>query len=178
MVSHRLSSNTVARGQPVDIYLGVSRPARKRLFYILSIGLGVAGFCAIPFIVGMPDDPQTINTWAGFGIVLFVANASCTLIIPAIGWWLLMRAEGIPEALNTFMLATSWVSRSILWCPPPTRRGTLEDDLHSARMSRAPTARASRHYCGEISGVWGLISAFDCDHCLFYLAHRCFRNPV
>ena len=93
------------QGSTVDIYLGVSRPMRKRLFYILSIGLGVAGFCAVPFIVGMPDVLWTIGHLGWFGIVLFVANASCTLIIPAIGWWLLMRAEGIPATLNTAMLA-------------------------------------------------------------------------
>jgi uncharacterized protein (TIRG00374 family) len=78
---------------------------KKRLFYLLFIGLGVAGFCAIPFFVGMPDVLWTIGHLGWFGIVLFVANASGTLLIPAIGWWLLMRAEGIPATLSTAMQA-------------------------------------------------------------------------
>jgi hypothetical protein len=57
----------------------------KRLFYILSIALGVAGFCAIPFIVDMPDVLWTIGHLGWFGVVLFVTNASGTLLIPAIG---------------------------------------------------------------------------------------------
>jgi uncharacterized protein (TIRG00374 family) len=78
---------------------------RKRLFYILSIGLGVAGFCAIPFIVDMPDVLWTIGHLGWFGIILFVTNASGTLLIPAIGWWLLMRAAGIPATLSTAIQA-------------------------------------------------------------------------
>jgi len=78
---------------------------RKRLFYILSIGLGVAGFCTIPFFVGMHDVLWTIGHVGWLGIVLCVANASCTLVIPAIGWWLLMRAEGIPASCSTAIQA-------------------------------------------------------------------------
>jgi uncharacterized protein (TIRG00374 family) len=77
----------------------------KRLFYTLSILLGIAGFCAIPFLVGMRDVLWTIGHVGWFGVLLCVANASGTLLIPAIGWWLLMRAEGIPVALSTAIKA-------------------------------------------------------------------------
>jgi uncharacterized protein (TIRG00374 family) len=78
---------------------------RKRLFYMLSIGLGVAGFCTIPFLVGLQDVLWTIGHVGWLGIVLYVANASCTLVIPAIGWWLLMRATGIPATCWTAIQA-------------------------------------------------------------------------
>ena len=78
---------------------------RRRLFYILSIALGVAGFCTIPFLVGMRDVLWTIGHVGWLGIILCVVNASCTLLIPAIGWWLLMRAEGIPATFSSAMQA-------------------------------------------------------------------------
>jgi uncharacterized protein (TIRG00374 family) len=71
----------------------------KRLFYVLSILLGLAGLCAIPFIVGIDDLFRTIGEVGWFYILVFVVNSSFTLIAPAIGWWLLMRAEGIPVSL-------------------------------------------------------------------------------
>jgi uncharacterized protein (TIRG00374 family) len=78
---------------------------KKRLFYILSIGLGVSGFCTIPFFVGMHDVLWTIGHVGWFGIVLCVTNASCTLVIPAISWWLLMRAAGIPVTCSAAIQA-------------------------------------------------------------------------
>lgn len=76
-----------------------------RVFYILSVVLGIAGFCAIPFLVGVHDLIRTMAQ-VGWGcVVLFVVNASGTLVFPAIGCWLLMRAEGIPVALGTVVQA-------------------------------------------------------------------------
>lgn len=77
----------------------------KRLFYVVSILLGVAGFCAIPLIVGMQNVLWTVAQVGWLGMLLCVANASGTLLIPAIGWWLLMRAEGIPATLHTAIQA-------------------------------------------------------------------------
>ena len=77
----------------------------KRLFYAVSILLGIAGFCAVPLLVGMRDVLWTIGRVGWLGVLLCVANASGTLLIPAIGWWLLMRAEGIPVALRTAITA-------------------------------------------------------------------------
>lgn len=90
----------------IEVHIpGASLAMGKRLFYALSILLGVAGFCAMPFLVGMHDVLWTIGRVGWFGVLLFVANASCTLLIPAIGWWLLMRAEGIPATLSTAIKA-------------------------------------------------------------------------
>ena len=77
----------------------------KRLFYAVSILLGIAGFCAVPLLVGMRDVLWTIGRVGWLGVLLCVANASGTLLIPAIGWWLLMRAEGIPVTLSTAIKA-------------------------------------------------------------------------
>jgi uncharacterized protein (TIRG00374 family) len=71
----------------------------KRLFYALSILLGLTGLCAIPFIVGIDDLLHTIGQVGWFYITVFVVNSFGTLLFPAIGWWLLMRAEGIPASL-------------------------------------------------------------------------------
>src|SRR5919106_5148963 len=72
----------------------------KRSLSLLCIFLGVAGFCAIPFIVGVHDLLKTISQVGGFGVIVFVVNASGTVVIPAIGWWLIMRAEGLPVSLG------------------------------------------------------------------------------
>jgi glycosyltransferase 2 family protein len=77
----------------------------RRLFYALSILLGLAGLCTIPFVVGIDDLLRTIGQVGWLYIVIFVANSSCTLLIPALGWWLLMRAEGIPVSLWTTVQA-------------------------------------------------------------------------
>ncbi|MBI4566561.1 MAG: flippase-like domain-containing protein [Planctomycetes bacterium] len=69
---------------------------RKRLLYLSSILLGIAGFSAIPFIVGLHDLGSAIMEVGWPCLVFFTANASMTLLIPAAGWWILMRTEGIP----------------------------------------------------------------------------------
>lgn len=77
----------------------------KRLFYVISTLLGVAGLCTIPLLVGLNDLLHTIGQVGWLCLVAFVANSSCTLLIPALGWWLLMRAEGIPVSLPTAIQA-------------------------------------------------------------------------
>lgn len=72
----------------------------KRFLSLLCIFLGVAGFCAIPFIVGVHDLLETFSQVGGLGVIVFVVNASGTVVIPAIGWWLIMRAEGLPVSLG------------------------------------------------------------------------------
>jgi uncharacterized protein (TIRG00374 family) len=67
---------------------------------MLSVLLGIAGFCAMPFIVGVNDLLQTIGRVGWLYLILFVVNASGTIVIPAIGWWLIMRAEGLPVSLG------------------------------------------------------------------------------
>lgn len=78
---------------------------RKRFLSMLLVLLGIAGFCAMPFIVGVNDLLQTIGQVGWLGLLLFVVNASGTVVIPAIGWWLIMRAEGLPVSLGATMQA-------------------------------------------------------------------------
>jgi uncharacterized protein (TIRG00374 family) len=77
----------------------------RRLLYVLSILLGIAGFAAIPFIVGLQEVLRSIGEVGWRCIVIFVVNASGTLIMPAVGWWLLMRAEGMAVSLSTAVRA-------------------------------------------------------------------------
>jgi uncharacterized protein (TIRG00374 family) len=77
----------------------------KRCLSFLSILLGLAGFCALPFIVGVHDLVQTIGQVGWLCIVLFIVNAAGTQIMPAIGWWMILRAEGIPASLFTTLQA-------------------------------------------------------------------------
>ena len=77
----------------------------KRFFSAVSLLLGLASFCAVPLLVGMRDVLWTMGRVGWVGVLLCVANASGTLLLPALGWWLLMRAEGIPVALRTAVAA-------------------------------------------------------------------------
>lgn len=72
----------------------------KRVLSVLTVLVGIAGFCAMPFIVGVDDLLRTIGQVGWLCVVLFVVNASGTVVIPAIGWWLIMRAEGIPVSFG------------------------------------------------------------------------------
>jgi hypothetical protein len=65
----------------------------KRLLYILSILLGIIGFCSIPFIVGVDDLLWTIGHVGWLYVLLFIINSSGSLLFPALGWWILMRAH-------------------------------------------------------------------------------------
>jgi uncharacterized protein (TIRG00374 family) len=77
----------------------------KRLLYILSILLGIIGFCSIPFIVGVDDLLWTIGHVGWLYVLLFIINSSGSLLFPALGWWILMRAEGMPVSLGTAVQA-------------------------------------------------------------------------
>jgi glucan phosphorylase len=55
-----------------------------RYLSILAIVLGVAGFCSIPFIVGAYDLLDTISQVGWLCVVVFVVNASGTVILPAV----------------------------------------------------------------------------------------------
>lgn len=67
----------------------------KKILFALSILLGIAAFLAIPFIVGWDRTLSAIGQ-AGWGcVVSMVAIASLTQVIPALGWTILMRGEGM-----------------------------------------------------------------------------------
>ncbi len=77
----------------------------KRLLYVGSILVGAAGFCSIPFIVGVGDLARVIGQVGWLMLALFVVNAALVLVAPGVSWWLLMRAEGIPATLGQTLRA-------------------------------------------------------------------------
>lgn len=68
----------------------------KKVLFVVLLILGVAGFCAIPYFVGVKETFATIGSVGWPCIATYVLLASFTMVIPAIGWWILMRSEGIP----------------------------------------------------------------------------------
>jgi uncharacterized protein (TIRG00374 family) len=136
----------------------------KRLFYVLSILLGTVGFCAMPFLVGMRDVLWTIGHVGWCGILLCVANASCTILIPAVGWWLLMRAEGIPAALSTTIKANLMGFPLDFVVPSAYLGGEPLKTVYIARVCHVTTQRVLATIivakCQEFGGlVLGMIVA-------------------
>ncbi|MGE3537130.1 MAG: lysylphosphatidylglycerol synthase transmembrane domain-containing protein [Candidatus Tectimicrobiota bacterium] len=78
----------------------------SRFLSLLSALLGVLGFCAIPFIVGLQDLGRTLSQVGWLALGVSVLNAAGTLVMPALGWWVLMRLEGIPAAVHTAVQAS------------------------------------------------------------------------
>jgi uncharacterized protein (TIRG00374 family) len=71
----------------------------KKVLLALSIVLGIVAFVAIPFIVGWDLTIQAVGQAGWQCVVVMVAVASLTQIIPALGWTILMRGEGMKVSL-------------------------------------------------------------------------------
>ncbi len=67
----------------------------KKLLLVLSLLIGVAAFCAIPLIVGKENTFNAVRQAGWRCIAVFLANSTLTLVVPAIGWTILMRGEGM-----------------------------------------------------------------------------------
>lgn len=139
----------------------------KRLFAVLSMLLGVAGFCALPWLVGMRDVLWTIGHVGWLGILLYIVNASCTLLIPAVGWWLLMRAEGIPATLSIAIKANLMGFPCDFVVPSAYLGGEPLKMVYIAHVCRVPPQRILATIivakCQEFGGlVLGLIVATGC----------------
>lgn len=76
-----------------------------RLLSGVSIALGIIGFCAVPMLVGIENVLRTMGQVGWPWGLLFVANTAGTSVFPALGWWLLMRAEGLRVSLWTAVQA-------------------------------------------------------------------------
>lgn len=79
--------------------------AKKVLFAVL-LAAGIAGFFAVPAVVGVE---KTLNAIAQVGwtcVVAFVLNASLVMLMPAIGWWILMRAANMKVSLADALRAS------------------------------------------------------------------------
>lgn len=70
----------------------------KKVLFALSILLGLAGFAAIPFIVGVEDMLGTIQRTGVVCLSVFTLVAGVTIVVPAIAWWIIMKGEGIPAS--------------------------------------------------------------------------------
>lgn len=81
------------------------RPALRKLFYVVSILIGAAGFALIPFLVGVDRLLASIAQAGWMGVGLFILLSTMPLVVPAFAWWMLMRADGIPCGLWTALKA-------------------------------------------------------------------------
>jgi uncharacterized protein (TIRG00374 family) len=71
---------------------------------LLILGLGL-----FVFVVrkggGIGKALQAVAAIGWTGVALFVLNASGTLVFPAMGWWILMRGDGLKVSLGTTLKA-------------------------------------------------------------------------
>ncbi len=67
----------------------------KKLFFVFSLLIGLGIFCAFLFWVGVEKTLATIQSVGWGAIALYVLNGMLVLVIPAIGWTILMRGEGL-----------------------------------------------------------------------------------
>ncbi len=78
----------------------------KKVFYALSLlaGLGL-GIFVIGQFGGFAKALEVIGDVGWTGLAVYVANASLTLVAPGIGWYILMRDEGLGVSLRTTLKA-------------------------------------------------------------------------
>ena len=71
----------------------------KKLLFTLSIFAGLAAFCAIPFIVGIDKTKSALEQAGILCIIVYFLVCTATWIFPGIGWWILLRAEGVKVSI-------------------------------------------------------------------------------
>ncbi|MBI2931951.1 MAG: flippase-like domain-containing protein [Planctomycetes bacterium] len=71
----------------------------KKSLFAFFLLLGVAGFCAVPFIVGVDRTLEAIGDVGWMCVASYLGTAVMVFVIPGIAWWILMRSEGIPATL-------------------------------------------------------------------------------
>jgi uncharacterized membrane protein YbhN (UPF0104 family) len=78
----------------------------KKAFFTVSLLVGVGLFV---FIInkfgGFGKALEAVGSIGWTGVSLFVLTSAGTLIFPAIGWWILMRGEGLRIPLWTVLKA-------------------------------------------------------------------------
>jgi len=71
----------------------------KKTLLILFAALGIAGFCAVAALAGVEETWKSVRN-VGFGCVAaYFAACLGTLVFPALGWHLLLRAENVRLSL-------------------------------------------------------------------------------
>ena len=71
----------------------------KKVLFVLSVLLGLAAMATIPHFVGIDKIRVAIARTGTLSLVIFTLFAGLPLVIPAIGWWIIMRGEGIRASL-------------------------------------------------------------------------------
>lgn len=69
----------------------------KRIAFVILLLLGIAGAAAIPFFI--KDSEEALSKVGLWCTVVYVANSSLAYLIPAISWWILLKAEKLPVTL-------------------------------------------------------------------------------
>lgn len=80
------------------------RWARHLLFW----GSLAAGVAAFAYVLHSLDVRQTLHAVAAigpWGVAAYTGLTAASLVFPAIGWWILMRAAGTPATLGTLVRA-------------------------------------------------------------------------
>lgn len=78
----------------------------KKVFFACSLLVGLSLFA---LVIGQFTDVgrtfEIVGKTGTLGLALFIANASLTQAMPGIGWWILMRGEGMKISLWTTLKA-------------------------------------------------------------------------
>lgn len=78
----------------------------KRIFFAASLLLGLSLFVlVVTKFGGFEETLEIVGRTGWLGLTLFIANAALTLVMPGIGWWILMRGEGLHVTLWTTIRA-------------------------------------------------------------------------
>ncbi len=78
----------------------------KKVFYAVSLAIGLTLFVfLIVRFGGVRKTLEVVGEVGWVGLTAYIANASMTLLIPAAGWALLMRGEGLRVTLWTAVKA-------------------------------------------------------------------------
>jgi len=67
---------------------------KKQLVFLILLFLGIAAFITIPFIVGVRETLSVVGQVKFYGIIVFVLFSSLILVVPAIGWKIILSKDG------------------------------------------------------------------------------------
>jgi uncharacterized protein (TIRG00374 family) len=79
----------------LDLRAGAVTAKRRRLLLAASLFVGLAGFVAIPLVVGVEETLAVIGEVGVWGIAVYTAAASLTIVFPAVSWCILLRGAGV-----------------------------------------------------------------------------------
>ena len=77
----------------------------KKAFFIVSLLVGLALLAFVVAHLRLERIPETLGEIGWLAVLAYVANASLTLVIPALSWTILMRSEGMRVSYWTALKA-------------------------------------------------------------------------